>query len=514
MIHIPQWKVILILVVSFLSFAYAAPNLLGAESKAWVEANVPSWAPSRSVSLGLDLQGGSHLLLQADIDGVVKQRTDDILVAIRPELRKADIGYSTLSTIPNGLRLVLSPPDRVGDAKKIIRQADNTLLVSDKEGAIEGVFDEKAVREIRNQTMAQSIEIVSRRVNESGTKEPVIQRQGDDRILVQLPGIDNPERVKQLLGKTAKLTFHLVSEQASGSDIRSVPMREDPQQTLPIKRRPIMSGDMLVNAQPSFQDGSPIVSFKLNGVGARRFCEVTTQNTGKPFAVVLDNEVITAPRINEPICGGNAQISGSFTVQESSDLSLLLRAGALPTSLKVVEERSVGPTLGSDSVAAGANASIFAFVLVVGFMILAYGLFGFFASVALLINMVMIIALLSMLQATLTLPGIAGIILTMGMAVDANVLIFERIREELRGGRSIIAAIDTGYEKAMASITDSNLTTLISGIILYAVGSGPIKGFAVTLSIGVLTSMFAAIMLTRLIVLTWLRITKPKTLPI
>jgi preprotein translocase subunit SecD len=288
------------------------------------------------------------------------------------------LAIPALSTIPNGLRLALSKPDQVGDAKKIIRQADNTLLVSDKEGVIEGVFDEKAIREIRNQTMAQSIEIVSRRVNESGTKEPVIQRQGDDRILVQLPGIDNPERVKQLLGKTAKLTFHLVSEQASGSDIRSVPMREDPQQTLPIKRRPIMSGDMLVNAQPSFQDGAPIVSFKLNGVGARRFCEVTTQNTGKPFAVVLDNEVITAPRINEPICGGNAQISGSFTVQESADLSLLLRAGALPTSLKVVEERSVGPTLGSDSVAAGANASIFAFVLVVGFMILAYGLFGFF----------------------------------------------------------------------------------------------------------------------------------------
>ena len=293
-----------------------------------------------------------------------------------------------------------------------------------------------------------------------------------------------------------------------------VPMRDEAGRSIPVNRRPLMTGDMLVNAQPSFQDGAPVVSFKLNAAGARRFCSVTTDNVGKPFAVVLDNEVITAPRINEPICGGTAIISGSFTVQESADTAVLLRAGALPTSMTVIEERSVGPSLGSDSIDAGTTASIAAFTLIVAFIIMNYSLFGVFASIALFVNMAMIIALLSMIQATLTLPGIAGIVLTMGLAVDANVLIFERIREEIRGGRSIIAAMDIGYEKAMASITDSNLTSLIAGIILYAVGTGPIKGFAVTMAIGIVTSMFAAIMLTRVMLIIWLKVKKPKTLPI
>ena len=283
---------------------------------------------------------------------------------------------------------------------------------------------------------------------------------------------------------------------------------------MPIKRREIMTGDMLVDARPAFQDGAPIVSFRLNSVGAQRFCDVTRNNVDKPFAVVLDNEVITAPNINEPICGGAAQISGRFTVEESSDLSLLLRAGALPTTLTVVEERSVGPTLGSNSIKAGTIASVVAFALIMVLMLVCYGLFGVFASVALFINLTLTMAVMTMIGATLTLPGIAGMVLTIGTAVDANVLIFERIKEEIRAGRSVIAAIDAGYQRAMTSIIDSNLTSLIAGLILFSVGTGPIKGFAVTMSIGILTSLFSAIMLTRVMLLVWLKRTKAKTLPI
>jgi preprotein translocase subunit SecD len=515
MIHIPTWKIVLTVLVSVLSLLYAAPNLMGTEFQTWARQSLPSWMPGQTVNLGLDLRGGSHLLLQADMDGVIRQKTEDLVNALRPELREKKIGYQGIGTIPNGIKVTVTSEGDADEAKRIIRRLDEGVVVEDKgAGNIEATFDDAALKTIRDQTLAQSIEIVSRRVNESGTKEPIIQRQGEDRILLQMPGVENPERIKQLLGKTAKLTFHLVSLEGEGSDARRVPMHEDPAEQIAIKRRPLLTGDMLTNAQPTFQDGAPIVSFRLNGIGARRFCDVTTQNVGKPFAVVLDNEIITAPRINEPICGGSAVISGSFTVQESADLALLLRAGALPTTLKIVEERSVGPTLGSDSIEAGTTASLIAFALVVGFMVLSYGLFGIYASIALFVNMAMIVALLSLLQATLTLPGIAGIVLTMGMAVDANVLIFERMREEIRSGRSLLSAIDTGYEKAMASIIDSNLTTLISGIILYAVGTGPIKGFAVTMSIGIVTSLFSAIMLTRLMLITWLKIKKPKTLPI
>jgi preprotein translocase subunit SecD len=514
MMSIPKWKKLLIIAVVSLSFLYCVPSFLSQEKRDWLSQNAPAWFPTSAISLGLDLQGGSYLLLEADIPSVVRQRIDDTMNAVRTDLRKDSISTNAVSAIENGFKVEVSSLDDVETARKIVRAADNTLVVTDTVKTITATYDDKGLKEIRDQTMAQSIEIVSRRVNESGTKEPIIQRQGDNRILVQLPGINDPEHVKKLLGKTAKLTFHLVSDSVDGAGVRNVPMRENPAQTIPVNRRPLMTGDMLVNAQPSFQENAPVVSFKLNAAGARRFCSVTTDNVGKPFAVVLDNEVITAPRINEPICGGSAVISGSFTVQESADTAVLLRAGALPTSMTVVEERSVGPSLGKDSVDAGTFASLAAFVLIIAFIIMNYGLFGVFASVALFVNMAMIIALLSMLQATLTLPGIAGIVLTMGMAVDANVLIFERIREEVRGGRSIIAAMDIGYEKAMASIIDSNLTSLIAGIILYAVGTGPIKGFAVTMAIGIITSLFAAVMLTRVMLIIWLKVKKPKTLPL
>ncbi|OIN87446.1 MAG: protein-export membrane protein SecD [Alphaproteobacteria bacterium CG1_02_46_17] len=514
MMFIPLWKRVLVVVAVILSFAYCLPNFVSQDTRDAWEKNLPSWMPSKSVSLGLDLQGGSHLLLQADIDSVIKKHLDDAESFARGKIKSENISYKDISADNESVSVELKSEDDVSAMRKIFREADELLIIEAEGMVVSASYDEKGLKTITDQTLSQSIEVVSRRVNGTGTKEPIIQRQGDDRILVQLPGMNDPGRVKELLNKTAQLSFHLVSMTGEGLNVRTLPMREGQGQTLPINRRPLLTGEMLTNAQPTFQDGAPIVSFRLNSAGAKKFCDVTRDNVDKPFAVVLDGEIITAPRINEAICGGSAVITGRFTIQEANDLALLLRAGALPTSLSIVEERSVGPSLGSDSVEAGKIATMVAFLLIVAFMVFSYSLFGVFASVALFINMVLIIALLSMLQATLTLPGIAGIVLTMGMAVDANVLIFERIREEIRSGRSIISAMDTGYEKAMASIIDSNLTTLIAGVILYAVGTGPIKGFAVTMSIGIATSLFSAIMLTRLMLVVWLRTKKPKALPI
>lgn len=516
MTHIARWKVMLIVVISLLSFAYCVPSFLPEEKQVWLEQNTPAWFPNKSASLGLDLKGGSHLLLEVDVADVIRQHADDSVQGARKALRDENIAYSRLTAVPNGLEVTLGNAEDADKARTVIRKVNADLVTEVKSGnVVSATYSPQTLKMLGDQVMGQSIEIVGRRVNESGTKEPFIARQGENRIQIQLPGVDNPERIKQLLGKTAKLTFHLVDLDGTvGADSRALPLKDEAGQKIVIKRRAILSGDMLTGAQPSFSDGRPVVSFKLNAEGARKFCDVTTQNVDKPFAIVLDDQVISAPRINEKICGGQAIITGNFSVQEATDTSVLLRAGALPTTLTVVEERSVGPSLGSDSVDSGKNASLVAFALVVVFMIMLYGLFGVFASIALVVNMAAIMSLMAILGATLTLPGIAGIVLTMGMAVDANVLIFERMKEEVRSGKSIIASIDAGYNRAMASIVDSNLTSLISGIILYAVGTGPIKGFAVTMAIGIVTSMFSAIMLTRLMVLIWMKSTKPKELPI
>lgn len=524
MINMPRWKVVLIIAVCVMAMLYAAPNLLKPEMRAWMQEKLPSSAPTKTVNLGLDLQGGSYLLLQVDVDSVIKDRSEGLVQSARPDLRKEKIAYTRLTGIPGGVRVQLrdgEDPDRV---KKILRGLDNEIdvVVSEDKKTIEGTLTETGIKTIRDQTIGQSIEIVRRRIDETGTQEPLIQRQGEDRIIVQLPGLDDPERIKKLLGETAKLTFHLVDTGTSGGSVREtggtmiLPLEEAqaPGQTISVFRAAMLTGDMLTNAQPSFdQAGQPVVSFNLNSIGARKFCDVTRDNVGQPFAIVLDQKVISAPNIREPICGGAAQISGSFTLQGVNDLSLLLRAGALPAPLHVIEERTVGPTLGADSVAAGMKACVYAFLFVVVYMTLVYGLFGIFASVALFLNITMIIAVMSMLQAVLTLPGIAGIVLTIGLAVDANVLVFERIKEELRDGRSIMSAIDTGYTRARTTITDSNLTALIAALILFSFGTGPIKGFAVTMCIGIGTSFFACLMLTRLIVLAWLKWKKPKEIP-
>lgn len=515
MIYISKWKIALVIIVSILSFIYTAPNFFSEAQRERIAATMPSIIPTRAISLGLDLKGGSHLLLQADIDDVIRQRSEDIVQQVRKDLREEKIGYQKIAALPDGISLSFTSESDLSEARTLIAKANPELIFTAEGNHLSGSYSEQSLKDLKKQIIAQSIEIVSRRVNETGTKEPFIARQGEDRILIQLPGVDNPERIKQLLGKTAKLTFHLVDlDGIAGADSRELPMRDDMKQRMAIKRRPILTGDMLVNAQPSFQDTGPVVSFTLNADGARRFCDVTSKNVNQPFAIVLDEQIISAPRINEKICGGQAVISGNFTVQEVNDVSILLRAGALPTALTVVEERSVGPSLGTDSIKSGGVASIIGFILVVGFMIVSYGLFGAFASAALVINTTISIALMSMLQATLTLPGIAGMVLAMGMAVDANVLIFERMKEEIKNGKSLVSAIDSGFQKAMASITDSNLTTLIAGIVLYAIGTGPIKGFAVTLSIGIIASMFTAVLLTRVLLVAWFNKTKPKKLPI
>ena len=519
MLHIERWKVYFILAVTALGILYAAPNLLSPSTRAFLAEHAPSWAPSSAVNLGLDLQGGSHILLEADTKAVIADRLESMVEAARSEMRKQGVGYADLGAARDGVSFKLLRPDADRDAAYKIARGLETRADVDigGDGRVTVTLNETALREIATQVINQSIEIVRRRIDETGTKEPIIQRQGADRIVVQLPGIDDPERIKALLGKTAKMTFHLVDADGAtpGPGSRRLPLHETGDavpQGIFIKNRVMISGDMLTDSQPSFEQGAPVVSFRFNAVGAKRFCEVTRENVGKPFAIVLDEEVISAPVIRDAICGGSGIISGNFTVKEAHDLSLLLRAGALPAPLKVVEERSVGPTLGSDSIAAGKHAALVAFVLVFVLMAMTYGLFGVFADIALFINIVLIFAVLSIMQATLTLPGIAGIILTIGIAVDSNVLIYERIREEIRQGRTVIAATDAGYKLALHTIIDANLTTLIVALILFSFGSGPIKGFAVAMSIGIVTSLFCSIMLTRLMVVTWIKKTKPSTL--
>lgn len=516
MIYIQTWQKIVIFIVCALSVLYTVPNLISAETRESLEQTLPSWMPHKTVNLGLDLRGGAHLLYEVDVDVVFAERADMSVQDLRGALRAEKIQYARLTTSEDGgVRLSLRSLSDMVAAKAIMRDTLPKMLLNEDEEqmSITAALTEEARAEIYSQTISQSVEIVRRRVDELGTTEPSIARQGEDRLLVQVPGA-NAEDLKRIVGKTAKLGFHLVSNTRSPST-KMLPMAENPAQKISIARRAIITGEMLDTAAPSFNEsGQAVVTFRFNSQGAKRFCKVTRDNVNKPFAIVLDNEVISAPVIREPICGGNGQISGGFDVQGANDLAVLLRAGALPAPLTVMEERTVGPSLGADSIAAGQKASIIAMILVLIFMGVAYGLFGIFANLALLINVFMLFAALSILQATLTLPGIAGIVLTIGMAVDANVLIFERIREEMRAGRTAVSAIDAGYSRAMATIIDSNLTTLIAAAILFSFGTGPIKGFAVTLGLGIMTSFFSAIMLTRLFVVLWLRGRRPAKLPV
>lgn len=522
MLQFPPWKIFVVIAICVLGVAYATPNLVDVE----VSEDHPSWFPGKQIHLGLDLRGGSHLLLEVEVAVVVNERLEANLDSARRELRSAKIKYRNLRANDNGVTLTLRDVSQIDLARPLLRGIDPDMTVDiDDDGSVAMALTEDGLKRLKDNAITQSIEIVRRRIDETGTREPNIQRQGDDRILIQLPGVDDPDRIKRLLGETAKLTFQLVDTTADVS--KALSGRVPPGRTLlpstdrggpshyVIERRIMVSGENLVDAQASFdQNNQPVVSFRFDSVGAKRFAKATSANVGKPFAIVLDGEVVSAPVIREPILGGSGQISGSFTVPQVQDLSLLLRAGALPAPLTVLEERTVGPGLGKDSIEAGQFASMIGLVLVLVFMIACYGLFGLMANIALTINVTLIIAALSLLQATLTLPGIAGIVLTMGMAVDANVLIFERIREEVRVGRTPMAAIEAGYKRAITTIIDSNLTTLFAAICLYGLGSGPVRGFSVTLAIGIVTSMFTAVMVTRLLIALWVRRSKPAELAI
>ncbi|MBM10000.1 MAG: protein translocase subunit SecD [Magnetovibrio sp.] len=523
MIYFSKWKIILVFVVCTLGLAFSAPNFF---EKKIVE-GFPDWLPHKHVSLGLDLQGGSHLLLEVDVASVMTEHLESLIDSIRSELRKARIHYRGLGITGGDASVSIRESGGVTKARNLLSKIDNDTNISVDGNTITISFTERAWVDRRNAALQQSLEIIRRRVDETGVREPTIQRQGDDRILLQVPGVEDPERLKALIGKTAKMTFHLVHERNIDQDYARTPpgarwlpnqdagFQGQPKKIL-IKRRVMVSGEDLVDAQPGFdqRDNQPIVSFRFNARGGKKFGDVTAANVNRPFAIVLDGTVISAPVIREPILGGSGQISGNFNVTQAQDLALLLRAGALPAPLTILEERTVGPGLGADSIAAGKIASIIGMVLVVVFMALAYGLFGLMADVALAINMFLILGGLSVLQATLTLPGIAGIVLTIGMAVDANVLIFERIREEVRSGRTPINAIDAGYGRALTTIIDASVTTLIAAVLLYIFGSGPVRGFAVTLAIGIVTSMFTAIMLTRLFIVIWLRRFRPSVLPV
>jgi len=523
MIYFAKWKVALILGICFFGFVFAMPNLFRED----VLETVPDWLPHKKINLGLDLQGGSHLLLEVEVNAVIRERLESIVDSVRVTLRKAHVGYKNLGVDGNRVAFRLVENADLSKVRELIEKLDEDTVFSEGDGQIRLTYTDKALAERKRLAVEQSIEIVRRRIDETGTREPTIQRQGTDRILVQLPGVEDPERIKKLLGKTAKMNFHLVDLTTTVEEARAgrIPpgsmllpsddVGADGRSALyVIRKRVMLAGDTLVDAQPTFEDAQPVVFFKFDSLGARKFGEITKNNIGKPFAIVLDGKVISAPVIRSAILGGSGIISGSFTVQQVQDLALLLRAGALPAPLIILEERTVGPGLGADSIRAGKIACILGLVLVLIFMVGIYGRFGLMANAALVVNIMLLTAALSLLQATLTLPGIAGIVLTIGMAVDANVLIFERIREEARAGRTPISAIDSGYRRALTTIIDSNLTTFIAAVLLFMFGSGPVKGFAVTLSIGLLTSMFTAIMVTRLIMVTWLRRTKPTKLPI
>jgi len=531
MLYFTRWKALAIILTALVVCLCAVPNFFPeAQVKTW-----PLWA-QRHLVLGLDLQGGSYLLLEVDSNYIKKEKLDQIRDDVRRVLRENKIVYTGLNVRNDAVEVHITKDTDQQTALSKLRDlsqplggllgsnGQRSLEVADAgNGTIRLTVPQAAVTDRIRQTIEQSIQIVEKRVNQLGTVEPVIQRQGTDRILVQVPGLQDPTRLKILLGQTAKMEFRMVDETVppdAALQGRIPPddelLQEVSGQKIVIKKQILVSGGDLSDAQTSFDQRSsePVVSFKFNSSGARKFAQATTENVGQRFAIVLDNQVISAPVIREPIIGGQGQISGSFTVQSASDLAILLRAGALPAPLTVIEERTVGPGLGQDSIEKGELAAYVGSILVVVFMLVTYRLFGLFANIAVAINVAMIFGMLSLLNATLTLPGIAGIVLTVGIAVDSNVLIYERIREEIRGGRNAISAIDAGFKRALATILDSNITTFIAAAVLFMIGTGPVRGFAVTLGIGIITTVFTAFTLTRLIVAGWVRWKRPQSVPI
>jgi preprotein translocase subunit SecD len=538
MLRFSLGKTVAILGVILVGLLLAVPSMFAPERREAFARSLPGWLPSwvvptRGIVLGLDLQGGSHVLLEVDVPDLVRGRTglvnqlrDDVRRVLRETSARVEGG---IQVMPRGVQLrIADPAERarvLPKLRELSQQITNPILgqtgarnlevVEQPDGAIQIAYTEQGITDRVRRAIDQAIEVLRRRVDALGTTEPNIQRQGADRILVQVPGLQDPQRLKDILGQTAKLEFRMVADPGA-TDVDQLPSQENPGQTMAIERRVIVEGGDLIDAQPGFDQrtSEPIVNFKFNIRGGQRFGQTTSENVGRFLAIVLDNKVISAPRILSPITGGSGQISGRFTVQQANDLAVLLRAGALPAKLTIVEERTVGPGLGQDSINAGVVASLVGTGMVAVFMVMAYGFFGVLATIALVVNVGLILGLMSALGATLTLPGIAGIVLTIGMAVDSNVLIYERVREEARLGRSAASSLDAGFARALTTIVDANLTTLIAAVALFFLGTGPVRGFSVTLSLGILTTVFTAYTLTRLMVATWFRVMRPQRIAI
>ena len=535
MLQFSRARLYTILTIVVAALIVVLPNFLSKETVArW-----PGFVPKQQINLGLDLKGGSYLLYEVDIESLMREKLGNVLEDIRTNLREKRVPYASLRQTDADVRVTITDATRQDEAAKIVRKlvqpsgaavfgtgSSATMEVGVQGSDIVVSMPDAARVETSRNAVAQSIEVIRRRLDAMGTAEPMIAQQGNNRIIIQLPGVKDPQRVKDTVGRTAKLTFHLVDESASVPDALAgrVPpgdmvMPGEGGQAYVLKKRSVVTGENLTNAQARInsQTGEYVVSFTFDSAGARKFGQITVENVSKRFAVVLDGKVITAPVIREPILSGDGQISGGgagFTANSSNDLALLLRSGALPAQLKVVEERTVGAELGADSIRSGIVATIICTLAVIAFIWLAYGLFGVFANVAVVINVLLILAIVTLLQSTLTLPGIAGIVLTVGMAVDSNVLIYERMKEELRSGKSNLNALEIGFKKAYATILDANLTTLIAALILFFLGAGPIRGFAVTHAVGTLTTIFTAYTMTRLMIAIWVKVKRPKRIPI
>jgi len=530
MLDFPKWKVWLIGIVIAIGVLLSIPSLIAGTP---LGASWPKWLPQYRISLGLDLAGGSHLLLEADAADAQKQRLQGMEDSVQTELRRdpaIDIG--DISTQGGRLSFLVRDPTKIDAAVERMRDLTKPVaLTGNRDWDVQVVDSTRVVLtptptgtvKAMKDAMSVARDVVRRRIDPGGTKEITVVTEGSNRVLVEVPGVENPDALKKLIGQTARLEFKLVDQSANPQDVQQgrapagsqvLPMA-DGSGFIAVKRRVMVSGDQLVDAKQSFdQDGRPDIDITFNTAGARRFGRVTQENVNKPFAIILDDKVLSAPNINEPILGGRAQISGSFTVQSAHDLAVSLASGKLPVKLNVIEERSIGPDLGKDSIHKGVIASAVSIALVVVFMLVTYGRFGVYANIALVVNAFLILGIMAMFNATLTLPGIAGFILTIGAAVDANVLINERIREEIRRGRRLLDAVETGYKEAFRAIFDANVTHVISAAIMAYFGSGPVRGFAVVLLIGVVTSVFTAVYFTRMLVALWIRRTRPRELHI
>jgi preprotein translocase subunit SecD len=529
MLDFPRWKVWSISLVILIGILFAIPSMLPADLKA----KYPTWLPSATINLGLDLAGGSQLLLEADQADAAKQRLQAMEDQVATELRRDPrIEIGDVSTAGGRVSFLVRDPIKVDAARErlynmtqpvgLTGTRDWDIQVMDSTRIVMTPTKGGAQRALRD-AMTVARDVVRRRIDPQGTKEITVVNQGTDRILVEVPGVEDPEALKSLIGQTARLEFKLVDLTADPNQVAQgrapagsqVLLMADGSGTIAVKRRVMVSGDQLVDAKQSFdQDGRPVVSISFNTAGARRFGRVTQENVNKPFAIILDDKVLSAPNINEPILGGQAQISGNFTVETANQLAVSLASGKLPVKLNVIEERTIGPELGKDSIQKGVIASIIATGSVILFMLVTYGRFGVYAMIGLIVNALLILGIMAVFNASLTLPGIAGFVLTIGAAVDANVLINERIREEQRRGRKILDAIETGYKEASTAIFDANITNVIAAVLMWYFGSGPIRGFAVVLMIGIVTSVFTAVNFTRMLVALWVRRKRPRVLHI